>query len=63
VEILYNLEKPFSPDAYKKWNEFANPDYHEKYCHYSGEHSDGETSFSKPVLSKYWKKAQAINGK
>ena len=29
----------------------------EKYCHYSGEKSNGETSFAKPILSKYYKQA------
>lgn len=58
VEIPFNVEKPLSYDAYKKWNEFGDPDYPEKYCHFSGEPSNGETSVSKPILKKNWKKAK-----
>ncbi len=49
VEIPFNIEKPLSKEAYKKWNEYADPDYKEKYCHFSGEPSNGETSVSKPI--------------
>jgi len=62
VEIPFNIEKPFSSEAYKKWKEFSNKDYPEKFCHFSGEPSNGETSFSKPILSKNWKKAKEIFG-
>lgn len=58
VEIPFNVEKPLSYDAYKKWNEFGDPDYPEKYCHFSGEPSNGETSVSRPILKKNWKKAK-----
>lgn len=60
VEIPFNVEKPLSYDAYKKWNEFGNPDYPEKFCHFSGEPSNGETSVSRPILKKNWKKAKEI---
>lgn len=60
VEIPFNLEKPLSYEAYKKWNEFGDPDYPEKFCHFSGEPSNGETSVSKPILKKNWKKAKKI---
>lgn len=62
VEIPFNVVKPLSPEAYKKWIEFGNPDYAEKYCHFSGDLSNGETSVNKPILKKYWKKAQEIHG-
>ncbi|MDP1747763.1 MAG: phospholipase D family protein [Bacteroidota bacterium] len=62
VHIPFNIERPFSYDAYKKWNEFANIDYPEKFCHFSGEKSDGETSMDKPILKKNWKKAKEIFG-
>ena len=58
VEIPFNVEKPLSYDAYKKWNEFGDPDYPEKFCHFSGEPSNGETSVSRPILKKNWKKAK-----
>lgn len=56
-EIPFNIKKPFSIDAYNKWDEFGDKDYPEKYCHFSGDPSNGQTSMSKPILSKYWKKA------
>lgn len=62
VEIPFNLKKPLSTEAYKKWNEYGDPDYKEKFCHFSGEPSNGETSVNKPILKKNWKKAQEIHG-
>ena len=58
VEIPFNVDKPFSADAYKKWNEYSNPDFKEKFCHFSGEDSKGETSMKKPILNKNWKRAK-----
>ena len=58
VEIPFNVEKPLSYDAYKKWSEFNDPNYPEKFCHYSGEPANGETSVSRPILKKNWKKAK-----
>ena len=58
VEIPFNTEKPLSAEAYRSWSKFSNPDYPEKYCHYSGEPSNGETSVSRPILKKHWKKAR-----
>jgi phosphatidylserine/phosphatidylglycerophosphate/cardiolipin synthase-like enzyme len=60
VEIPFNIEKPMSYDAYKAWNKYGDSDYPEKYCHFSGEPSDGKTSVSKPILSKNWKKAKEL---
>ncbi|MGX9727953.1 MAG: phospholipase D family protein [Candidatus Electronema sp. VV] len=62
VEIPFNIEKPFCYEAYKSWRQFENGDYPEKYCHFSGEPSDGETCFNKPILKKNWKKAQEVHG-
>jgi phosphatidylserine/phosphatidylglycerophosphate/cardiolipin synthase-like enzyme len=62
VEIPFNVDKPLSYDAYKKWSEYSDPDYPEKFCHFSGEPSNGETSVGKPILKKNWKKAQEIYG-
>jgi phosphatidylserine/phosphatidylglycerophosphate/cardiolipin synthase-like enzyme len=60
IQIPFNLEKPLSYEAYKKWNEYADGDYSEKFCHFSGEASNGETSVNKPILKKNWKKAKEI---
>lgn len=62
VEIPFNIDKPFSYDAFKKWNEFGDPNYPEKFCHFSGEPSNGETSANKPIMKKNWKKAQEVHG-
>ena len=58
VQVPFDIERPFSYDAYKKWNEYGDRDYPEKYCHYSGEDSSGQTSMNKPILAKNWKKAK-----
>lgn len=60
VEIPFNVDKPLSYDAFKKWNEFGDPYYPEKFCHFSGEASNGETCVSRPILKKNWKKAKEI---
>jgi hypothetical protein len=60
VPIPFNLEKPMSYDAFKSWSKYSDPDYAEKFCHFSGEASNGETSVSKPILKKNWKKAQDL---
>ena len=53
--IEYNIKMPFSQKAFKNWEKFENEEYPEKHCHYSGEKSNGKTSFSKPILKKNWK--------
>jgi phosphatidylserine/phosphatidylglycerophosphate/cardiolipin synthase-like enzyme len=58
VEIPFNMDKPLSYEAYKSWSKYNDPDYAEKYCHFSGEPSHGETSVSRPILKKNWKKAK-----
>jgi phosphatidylserine/phosphatidylglycerophosphate/cardiolipin synthase-like enzyme len=60
VEIPFNVEKPMSYDAYKSWSKYNDKDYPEKYCHFSGESSDGKTSVSKPILAKNWKRAKEL---
>lgn len=60
IEIPFNIEKPMSYDAFKSWSKYSDPDYAEKYCHFSGEPSNGETSVSRPILKKNWKKAKEI---
>lgn len=57
-EIPFNIEKPLSYEAFKMWNKYKNPDYPEKYCHFTGELSYGKTSVNKPILNKNWKKAK-----
>ncbi len=57
-EIPFNPKMPMSEKAYKSWKRFGDEEYSEKYCHFSGEKSDGETSFSRPILKKNWKEAK-----
>jgi phosphatidylserine/phosphatidylglycerophosphate/cardiolipin synthase-like enzyme len=60
MEIPFNVEKPMSYEAFKSWSKYSDPDYVEKFCHFSGEPSNGETSVSRPILKKNWKKAKEI---
>ena len=60
VEIPFNIEKPMSYEAYKSWNKYGDKNYPEKYCHFSGELSNGETSVAKPIMKKNWKKAKEM---
>jgi len=60
VEIPFNVEKPMCYDAFKSWSKYGDPEYAEKFCHFSGEPSNGETSVSRPILKKNWKKAKEI---
>ncbi|VVB86370.1 PLD-like domain protein [uncultured archaeon] len=62
VEIPFNIEKPMSHEAFKVWSRFGDPDYPEKFCHFSGEPSNGETSVIRPILKKNWNKAKEIHG-
>lgn len=57
-EIPFNLKKPYTSRAYNTWSQYSNRDYAERFCHYSGEPSNGETSFANPVLRKNWRKAK-----
>jgi phosphatidylserine/phosphatidylglycerophosphate/cardiolipin synthase-like enzyme len=58
VEIPFNIERPLSAKAYDSWKKHEDENYKEKFCHFTGEPSNGETSFSRPILKKNWKKAQ-----
>ena len=57
-EIAFNVEKPMNYEAFKMWSKYKDADYSEKYCHFSGELSNGKTSVNKPILNKNWKKAK-----
>lgn len=58
TQIPFNVEKPLSYEAYKSWSKYGDPNYAEKFCHFSGEPSQGETSVAKPILKKNWSKAK-----
>ncbi len=58
LTIPFNPDRPLSDDAYRTWRQFSNPDYPERFCHYSGEPSHGETSVGRPILRKNWSKSR-----
>jgi tRNA splicing endonuclease len=58
VKIPFNPKKPLSDKAFESWNKFKDKTYSEKYCHFSGEKSNGETTFAKPILKKNWSKTK-----
>lgn len=62
VPIPFNTKRPMSDAAYDIWKKYADENYPEKFCHFSGEASNGETSFSKPILRKNWSRAKAAHG-
>jgi phosphatidylserine/phosphatidylglycerophosphate/cardiolipin synthase-like enzyme len=62
VQIPFSIEKPLSYEAYKRWSQYGDPDYPEKFCHFTGEPSNGETTVNRPILKKNWKKAQETHG-
>jgi hypothetical protein len=62
VPIPFDIQRPFSYEAFKKWDEHKKEDFPEKFCHFSGEPSYGKTSKRHPILSKNWKKAEATYG-
>ncbi|SFQ48737.1 phospholipase D family protein [Hymenobacter arizonensis] len=53
TEIPFNPDRPFSYEAYRKWAEFGNDDYPERYCHRTGRASHGDTSKRNPILNRY----------
>ncbi len=60
IKITFNIERPLSYEAYRKWNEFGDPNYPERFCHFSGEPSNGGTSVNRPILNKNWKQAKDV---
>ena len=46
--------------ANKSWSKWKNKDFKEKFCHFSGEVSNGETSSSRPVLAKNYAAAMRL---
>ena len=59
VEIPFNIKQPLCDKAFDSWAKFNDSEYAEKFCHFSGESSKGETCYSRPILKKNWKKAKA----
>jgi len=55
--IPFDVTRPLCDRAYGSWVQFGDGEYPEKYCHYSGEPSFGETCVDRPVLRKNWRKS------
>lgn len=62
MKIPFNLKMPLSQNSFKSWSQYKKDDYPEKYCHFTGEKSDGKTSFAKPILKKNWQQAKETFG-
>lgn len=60
--IPFNLSMPLCEESFRVWNSFGNMEYQENYCHFSGEPSNGETTFARPILYKNWAKARDMFG-
>jgi hypothetical protein len=61
-KIPLNHLKPLCEDAYSIWVEYGDNNYPEHFCHFTGEHSNGETSYAMPIMQKNWKKYVKITG-
>jgi phosphatidylserine/phosphatidylglycerophosphate/cardiolipin synthase-like enzyme len=61
VKIPFDAKNPLCKEALKSWNKYKDPTYKEKYCHFTGEPSFGETSVEFPIMKKNWKKAKEMH--
>jgi len=57
-QIPFDLTKPYTDKAFKSWSRYKNEDFVEKFCHFSGEPSEGKTTMAKPILGKHWRVAK-----
>ena len=57
-KIPFNIEVPYTSKAFDSWNRYKDESYSEKYCHFSGEKSEGLTNYKNPIMRKNWKKAK-----
>lgn len=60
-EITFDQKKPMCDEALQNWSKFKNNEYPEKFCHFSGEEADGQTTFLRPILRKNWNKAKMVH--
>ena len=57
-KIPLNHAKPFCTEAYESWAEWGDESYEEKFDHFTGEKSNGDTCKATPILKKNWKNYQ-----
>jgi phosphatidylserine/phosphatidylglycerophosphate/cardiolipin synthase-like enzyme len=63
VEIDFNASRPFSKEGFEEWKKDGeNWDTPEKFCHYSGNPSDGQTSRNRPILQTEYDNAKDVHG-
>jgi len=62
IIIPRNPEKPFCYEAFKEWSEYSNLNYHEKFCHFTGEKSYGKTSYQRPILNDNYRNKNQYTG-
>jgi len=60
IPIPFDIDRPFSYEAYQSWARYGNENFSENFCHFSGEESFGETTKAKPVLGKNWNEVKRI---
>lgn len=49
-KIKFNPKQPMAKEAWNIWNEYGNVNFPEKYCHRTGNPSNGKTSMRNPIL-------------
>lgn len=50
VQIPFDPTRPFCYEAYQSWAMFENWNYPEKFCHRTGNYSNGQTSMANPIM-------------
>ncbi len=58
--IPFDHKQPMCREAYVQWAVIGKQDNPENYCHFSGEPSNGETSYARPILRKHWNRAKQV---
>ena len=51
-QIPFNIKMPYTTKAFSSWNRYKDENYAEKFCHFSGEKSDGVSTYKSPILRK-----------
>jgi len=60
-QIAFNHKQPMCEEAYRNWLKSGKQDTPEHYCHFSGEPTYGETTYSRPILKANWNKAKQLH--
>ncbi len=60
--IPLNHLSPYCPEAYATWAMWEDRIYQEKYDHFTGEETNGQTCMATPILYKNWEDYQSCIG-